>query len=664
MNAALVFRRRTAMLAVLATLGLVACGGGSDSNDTTTSTEAIIVPAEPTGLGTTDTAVAPSGVLAYVDTGATNQRGKACMATLETNAGVRVLKGMLDIWAPLAAADGKVYVDADVSAAAEGTCPAVVKSSWSGIPGDATDGKVLNTAVHKANIDYVISATKSRTTDQALAAYLDDRRKKGYSVADGMGPLTSYWRTGTGQTTTTVAVDPNTATTKVDDAGNNLGSTSSALGQAVTFIDSGNIIDGSSEPAKRYFKYARPYRWSSDVVVVPALESAKSTTPATDGGFNSGHTAEAWRDVLPMAYLFPQRYQELITRAMEMGENRILAGMHSPLDVMGGRVQATAVVAYGLTQSTMDKAATYKLVQDYLMAQTGTSDFNALLEKARTPVTTDKTSANYDRFADYASNKSFFNQKLTYGLPKIAANDGKAATVPKGAEILLETRLPYLTADQRRVVLKTTEIDSGYPLANDEEGWGRLNLFAAADGYGAFNGDVAVTMDSTLGGFNAKDSWRNDIAGAGKLTKLGSGTLRMAGTNSYTGGTIISAGTLAADSVSALGKGDVFMKGGTLECAAPGALAIGGAYTQTAGTLKLVMSGAAKGVLSVTGNAVIASGSLAVSFSGYTPAVGDTLTVLSAGKRTGQFTSVSVAGFSKVTTTYTATGVQIRLDAI
>ena len=71
--------------------------------------------------------------------------------------------------------------------------------------------------------------------------------------------------------------------------------------------------------------------------------------------------------------------------------------------------------------------------------------------------------------------------------------------MPKGAEILLQTRFPYLSADQRRVVLKTTELPSGYPVMDDAEGWGRLNLFAAADGYGAFNGNVIVSMDASQG---------------------------------------------------------------------------------------------------------------------------------------------------------------------
>lgn len=651
------FTQLSLAMALVGSLAMTACGGGGSSS-------ASSPPAAPVGLGYTETADAPSGVQAYIDTGASNQRNNPCQVTLEANAGVRVIKGMLDIWAPRAAGDGKVYVDAGVTLAAANGCPAVVASDWTGIPNDATDGAVINTSVHTANIDYVKTVTQSRTTEQALAAYLDDRRKKGYSVSDGMGPLTSIWRTGTGQTTTIVSVDPNTAVVKVDDAGNNLGSTSSTLGTAVTFIDSGNISDGSIEPAKRFFKYARPYRWSTDVNVVPALESAKTSSAGTDGGFASGHTAEAWRDALPMAYLFPQRYQELITRAMELGENRILAGMHSPLDVMGGRIQATAVVAYSLNKTSMDKAATYNLVQDYLMTQTGTSDFNALLEKARTPVTTDNTSVDYDRFSVHASNKSFFNQKLTYGLPKIAANDGKAATVPKGAEILLETRLPYLTADQRRVVLKTTEIDSGYALANDDEGWGRLNLFAAADGYGAFNGDVTVTMDAALGGFNAKDSWRNDISGAGLLTKNGSGTLILTGNNSFSGGSLVNAGALQADSANAFGSGEVYLKAGSVICNAPAAVAVAGKFTQLSGsTLQLNLRSNTQGTLAVTGTAHISGGTLNIQFAtGYTPAIGDTLTLITAGTIQGNFTTISVQGFT-VTTTYTGTAVTVHIDS-
>ncbi len=654
-------RLRALTMAVSAALALAGCGGGGgDEADPT-----VAPAAEPTGLGSADSAPLPS-TTAYVDSGATNSRSNPCNVTLDTNAGVRVLQGFLDVWTP-----SSLAVDAGVTLAAANGCNAVTAATWTGIPGDTTDGAVKNATVHAANIDYVKTVTKARTAAQALAAYLDDRRGKGFSVSDGMGPLTSLWRTGAQQTSTIASVDATQPlATAVSDGGNNTGvgsATNTDLGLAVDFIN--NIADGSTEPPKRFYKYARPWRWSSDVKVVPALESAKSTTPATDGGFPSGHTAEAWRDTLAMAYLVPQRFQELVARAMEMGENRILAGMHSPLDVMGGRVHATAVVAYSLSNAayytTTVKAAAYQQAQNYLMGKAGAADFNALNTYAHTAKTSDTAQADYDRFADRAANKAAYQQRLTYGLARINAA-GVAATVPKGAEVLLETRLPYLSAEQRRVVLKTTALDSGYPLGNDSEGWGRLNLFAAADGYGAFNGDVTVTMDATLGGFSATDSWRNDIAGKGKLSKAGTGTLRLAGANTFSGGAVVTAGTLAADSASALGAGDVYVKGGTLEAAAAGTVNIGGAYTQASGTLKLVMSSATNGSLKVGGNAVIVDGGLSIAFAnGYKPAVGDTLTVLATtGQRGGRFAQVSVAGFSKVTTNYTANGVTVRLDGV
>ncbi|RNL02908.1 hypothetical protein C9386_09350, partial [Xanthomonas vasicola pv. vasculorum] len=126
-------------------------------------------------------------------------------------------------------------------------------------------------------------------------------------------------------------------------------------------------------------------------------------------------------------------------------------------------------------------------------------------------------------------------------------------------EILLETRFPYLSALQRRVVLKTTALASGYPIMDDAEGWGRLNIVAAADGYGQFTGNVKVAMDAAKGGFNQSDSWRNAIGGQGKLTLQGSGTLRLTGANRYSGGTEVQGGVLEAGSARAFGVGDLYV---------------------------------------------------------------------------------------------------------
>jgi autotransporter-associated beta strand protein len=655
-------------------LGLAAAGCGGDSG----SSPAPVSIAAPTGVGAADTAPVqdPATVLPFVDYAYTNQRGYAQHATVATNAGVRVVSGFLDLWTP-----SSLLVDAGQSAPAVGSFPAITPSTWTGIPGSASDGHIVNSSVLAANIAFVVTETTARTADQATAAYLDDRRNKGYSVTDGLGPLTAAWRTAARQTTAITSVAADATTVLYNDTGNNLGVGSAAgnttFGSVVDFV--GFPPNASTEPAKRFFKYARPFRWSSAVVVVPALVPAESATPATDSGFISGHAAEAMRDAIGMAYVLPERYQEMLARGLELGENRIIAGMHSPLDVIAGRMQAQALVAAALvaqaskstpTPGSADgttpagtsvvndlRATAYTQAHTALMAAAGTTTEAAFRAFAHSG-----TSAT-DRFADHAANAANYLRRLTYGFGPIG-DTTRPAVVPKGAEILLETRLPYLSADQRRVVLKSTALPSGYPVMDDAEGWGRLNLFAAADGYGNFNGDVSVTMDASLGGFSAEDSWRNDIAGAGMLTFGGTGTLHLSGHNTYSGGTTINGGTVQADSVTALGTGDVYQAAGTFVCAATnGPVVDGGNYLELAGaTLQLSMSGSVGGMLSVTRTAKIA-GALNVAFAnGYKPAVGDTLLVLSAHAISGQFSQVTVQGF-KATATYSGQGVTLHLDS-
>jgi len=642
------FLPRSLYLAISAGFLMAGCGDG-DAPWTT--------PAAPTGLGSVDTAAVPNEatVLPFVDNAATNQRGDARYATLATNAGVRVAAGFLDIWTP-----SSLVVDAGVSAAANGSFPAVVASTWTGIPGDSTDGTVRNASVHAANIQYVVTATTNRTADQAQRAYLDDRRAKAYSVSDGMGPLTSAWRTAAQQTTTITSVPADASTVLYSDGGNDVGvggtSNTQNFGAVVDLVS--NIGEnGSTEPAKRFYKYARPWRWSTSVVVVPTLVPAKSSTPATDGGFISGHSAEGVRRALAMGYVVPERFQELLTRSGELGESRILAGMHSPLDVMGGRIHAQAVAAASLYSGTNSskRVAAATLARSTLMAAVGVADaaaFNAFAHSQ---------ASSLDRFADHATNKANYRRYMTYGFSQIA-DTTQPASVPKGAEVLLETRLPYLSAEQRRVVLKTTAIASGYPVLDDAEGWGRLNLFDAADGYGLFAGDVVVVMDASLGGFHAQDSWQNNIGGAGLLTKRGSGQLNLTGNNSYSGGTLLEAGTLEGTSPTAFGNGDVFQSGGTLRINSPSQLNLAARYTQTGGTLQLVMGSASLGQLVVASDVTLA-GTLKVSLpSSYKPAVGTLLNVLTGSNVHGHFSSVTVDGYS-VTPVYTRTGVQLRIDA-
>ncbi|WP_288416589.1 phosphatase PAP2 family protein [uncultured Acinetobacter sp.] len=606
---------------------------GCNDHDTDTTSDAITQP--PKGLGYEDTAPVSSNLNAVVDSWATNQRGDARYATVETNAGVRVLSGYLDVWTP-----SSLLVDAGVSAEARDGFPAVKASNWTGIPGDSTDGTKKNAEVLNYNINYSVQTTHNRSAEDAVRAYLDDRRGKSYSVTTGLGALTDPWRKLTGQTTTINAVPADAQQVKYDDQGNNSGLTTAQgnldFGQVVEFIQAMGT-NASTEPVKRFYKYARPYRWSRDVIVVPSLESAKSTTPNTDGGFPSGHTAEAGRNAIAMAYLVPQRYQELIARGMDLGDSRIIAGMHSALDVVGGRIQSIAADVANLNAMTPEKRQqAYQQAQTQLMKATNTTNFEAFYAVAKTPYDQN------DRFADINTLKDKVSLWMTYGFNQIA-DKTRVANVPKGAEVLLETRFPYLTANQRRVVLKSTAIASGYPVMDDAEGYGRLNLFKAGAGYGNFNGDVTLNMDAALGGFNQSDQWGNDISGAGKLTKLGTGALDLNGNNTFTGGIDITQGTIRLLSEHAAGQGDVYVRANSnLNINTTTTLRLKSNFTQLASSTLLVdFKSAMQPAVQIDQTASL-NGLLNIRTSSTLPA--GTYTVLTAKKLQGSYQKVTLNG--------------------
>ncbi|MCY8701593.1 phosphatase PAP2 family protein, partial [Bacillus spizizenii] len=473
-------------------------------------------------------------------------------------------------------------------------------------PGSTWDSGVkLNSSVLDANIQKVVDIAERRTFSEEKAAYFDDRRNQSYSVIEGLGPLTDVYRMNAGATTTINSIPEDATIKKYHDEGTNSGSTSSSLGSIVSLVNTLRGPYSSTNPAKGYFQYPRPFRWESNSILVPTLVPAINPDPSKDGGFPSGHTNAAYLSAFAMAYAVPERYQELLTRASELGNNRIVAGMHSPLDVMGGRVMATGLAAAILSDPANNrlKKAAYDEAHSKLLTQTGTAE---------------------DRFSDYDMNKKQYIQRLTYGFGQINPT-AKPMVVPKGAEVLLETRFPYLDKTQRRWILATTGLPSGYPVLDDAEGWGRLNLFSATDGYGAFTKNVTVNMDSSKGGFHAMDRWRNDISGTGKLTKKGTGTLKLEGNNTYSGGTRIDQGTLEGDSKTAFGRGDVSNNGGTLKEDVSGKLIIGGDYKQSAkGILELNLSGK-NDLLHIKGKAKM-KGTLRLHFSNnYVPADGSTI---------------------------------------
>ncbi|RFE73903.1 autotransporter outer membrane beta-barrel domain-containing protein [Salmonella enterica] len=193
-------------------------------------------------------------------------------------------------------------------------------------------------------------------------------------------------------------------------------------------------------------------------------------------------------------------------------------------------------------------------------------------------------------------------------------------------------------------------------------------------------GSGDVTDDATLE-LNTGGTFDNAIGGSGNVVKSGADTLTLSGSNSYTGGTTISGGTLVASNVEALGTGDVtnnatlelntggdFINniGGTgrVEKSGDDTLTLSGSNTYTGGTLinggTLVASNVeALGTGDVTNNATLAlntGGTFdnAISGSGQVVKSGDdTLTLSGANSYTG---GTTISGGTLVATNVEALG--------
>ena len=529
--------------------------------------------------------------------------------TVDTNAAVRILSGMQTLWQ--------------------------TGTAWN-------TGTVLDTAVLRASMRYVTQATKTRTQAEADRAFIQDRQNQSYAAISGLGQLAAPYKQIAKAVTSITTASAIHHPTTIDDAvpagapaGSALGAgaADSPLGQVVTLVNTLRGPFASGNPSKLAYQYPRPWRmtadsrvvdtgkldpfgypvYDSEVVVVPTLLRQRGTTPADDGGFPSGHTNAFHLSALAFAYAVPERFQELVTAAFDLSETRIVAGMHSPVDVVGGRILATALAAATLADpanATLKAAARKQAIDVLLKApKSGT-----------------------DAYADRDANRSLVQPKLTYGLPR-TDRANTPMVVPQGAEVLLETLFPDLTAEQRREVLRTTAVPAGYPLLDGPEMWGRLDLFTAADGYGAFDSNTTVKIDGT-------GMWRNDISGDGGLVKRGTGSLTLTGANTYRGGTILQEGTLVAGS---LGNGNVTVTGGTLQ--PTGDLHVGGDYKQSGGTLT--------GPLDVDGRAEL-GGTLAL-----TPT--SPATVLTAREITGRFDRVTAPAGFRADVTYDRNKVTARL---
>jgi membrane-associated phospholipid phosphatase len=197
--------------------------------------------------------------------------------------------------------------------------------------------------------------------------------------------------------------------------------------------------------------------------------------------FPSGHTTYGYTGALLLAILVPERYQQMVVRGAEYGNDRILVGAHYAMDVIGGRTLALYDMAHVLAN---DPAY---VSQDFQAAiRTARADMVAALAAACGKSVAEAAREDTGRFNNAAANEAFYDSTQTYGLAIVyPENANKIEDVGKltpEAGYLLTAAFPSLTLEQADRILTETEGPGGGFLDNGSAFgvYSRLNLYAAA----------------------------------------------------------------------------------------------------------------------------------------------------------------------------------------
>jgi acid phosphatase (class A) len=164
-----------------------------------------------------------------------------------------------------------------------------------------------DSAKTKAELGEVLTIQVTRTPDMVTRAQADDEEVV-WRFADVLGPKFSK----------------------------------DALPKTAAFFDRVAATEGAVvDPAKKIFGRSRPHQMSD--LVKPVVDLSKSA------GWPSGHATLGTLMGILLADMIPEKRPEIMVRAWEYGDNRVVAGIHFPSDVEMGRI-AGSVVAFELMQ--------------------------------------------------------------------------------------------------------------------------------------------------------------------------------------------------------------------------------------------------------------------------------------------------------------------------
>ena len=258
----------------------------------------------------------------------------------------------------------------------------------------------------------------------------------------------------------------------------------------------------AGSPGADAFGDSRPFQTEPQILPivgrdyfgVPANNTVYNRGPVMNlidsPSFPSGHTTYGFMGSILLAVLVPERYPQMIARASEYGNDRILMGAHYAMDVLGGRTLATYDLAHLLANDPAYVGQTLRgapVIKDYQAAVIAARA--DLTEALKANCAADiKACAQDDtgRLSNPALNQAAYDATQTYGLPVVyAKNFGvkeDVNTLAPEAGHLLTAAFPSLTLEEANQILTDTEGPGGGFL-DDGSSFGvysRLNLYAAS----------------------------------------------------------------------------------------------------------------------------------------------------------------------------------------
>jgi len=206
--------------------------------------------------------------------------------------------------------------------------------------------------------------------------------------------------------------------------------------------------------------------------------------------YPSGHTTYGYTGAVLLAVLVPERYEQMVARGAEYGNDRIIMGSHYAMDVLGGRTLALYDMAHLLANDPAYMGLSVRgaaPIKDFQAAvKRARAELNPVLQSGCGNAIEACAKEDTGRFSNAAANEDFYEATQTYSLPvvypKNAATVEDVAKVAPEAGHLLTEAFPALTLEEADKILTETEGPGGGFL-DDGSAFGvysRLNLVAAA----------------------------------------------------------------------------------------------------------------------------------------------------------------------------------------